>query len=282
MHTPVLLQQAIDSLEVKTGGKYIDATFGEGGYSQEIVRRGGKVLAIDLDINQLNGHSETAHSQLARSLSRMTLKLVQGNFADIERIAKENDYDFVDGIIFDLGLSMGQLGSLGRGFSYKNLNDPLDMRINVSSGVETAADLIWRLKESELYELFAKNSEELRSKEIAHEVKIGKKINSVSNLITAINRAIPYKSYNTYAKIFQALRIEVNDEFLNLRRGLEGAAKITNKSGKIVVVTFHSLEDRIVKNFVKNNNCKLSEKKPIRSKSGYKFERSAKIRAFSI
>ena len=182
MHTPVLLQQAIDSLEVKTGGKYIDATFGEGGYSQEIVRRGGKVLAIDLDINQLNGHSETAHSQLARSLSRMTLKLVQGNFADIERIAKENDYDFVDGIIFDLGLSMGQLGSLGRGFSYKNLNDPLDMRINVSSGVETAADLIWRLKESELYELFAKNSEELRSKEIAHEVKIGKKINSVSNL----------------------------------------------------------------------------------------------------
>ena len=281
MHTPVLLQQAIDSLEVKTGGKYIDATFGEGGYSQEIVRRGGKVLAIDLDINQLNGHSETAHSQLARSLSRMTLKLVQGNFADIERIAKENNFDSVDGIIFDLGLSMGQLGSLGRGFSYKNLDDPLDMRIDVNSG-ETAADLIWRLKESELYELFAKNSEELRSKEIAHEVKISKKIISVSNLITAINRVIPYKSYNTYAKIFQALRIEVNDEFSNLRRGLEGAVKIINKDGKIVVVTFHSLEDRIVKNFVKNNNYKLSEKKPIRSKSGYKFERSAKIRAFSI
>src|SRR3989339_921623 len=107
MHTPVLLQQAIDSLDVKEDGKYIDATFGESGYSQEIMSRGGKVLAIDLDISQLKGHSETAHSQFARSLSRMTLKLVQGNFADIERIAKENNFDSVDGIIFDLGLSMG-------------------------------------------------------------------------------------------------------------------------------------------------------------------------------
>ncbi|MFH0979798.1 MAG: 16S rRNA (cytosine(1402)-N(4))-methyltransferase RsmH [Candidatus Roizmanbacteria bacterium] len=266
MHTPVLLQQAIENLNVTLGGRYIDATFGEGGYSQEIIRKGGKVLAIDLDESQLKSWR----------VGELTgLKLVQGNFVDIERIAKENNFFPVDGVVFDLGLSMKQIEESGRGFSYNRPDEPLDMRLSLDNEL-TVRDLIKRSSEEELYNIFAKNSEEIKSREIANEVKKRKRMETVSDLIEAIDKALGFKSNSTYARIFQALRIETNKELENLKKGLSRAVSILKKNGRIVIVSFHSLEDRIVKNFVKEKKFKFLLKKPIRGLRSY--ERSAKLR----
>lgn len=272
-HNPVLLQQAIERLNVKKGGLYIDATFGEGGYSYEVVKRGGIVLGIDLDINQLKSLAGLRVSKLT------SLKLVQGNFADIEKIAKDNDFYPVDGVIFDLGLSMRQIDESGRGFSYKKDSEVLDMRINLDQELK-AVDLIKKNSEEKLAQIFVKYSEEIKSREIAKEIKKAKKIITVFDLKKAIDKALGYKSEKTYARIFQALRIAVNNEFENLKKGLEGAVKITKKGGRIVVVAFHSLEDRIVKNFVREKKLSFLDKKPIFG--AFSYERSAKLRTILI
>lgn len=271
MHTPVLLDQVIEALEIKKDGLYIDATFGEGGYCEAILERGGKVLAIDLDKNQLTN----------LPIDQFTnLKIVQGNFGNIEKIAKENGFYPVDGIVFDLGLSMKQISQSGKGFSFKKLNEPLDMRIGDKTEI-TAGFLLNRLSEQELYEVFAKNSEEINSQKIAHEVIISRqfrKFETVNDLITCIDKAIGGKDNNTYKRIFQALRIQVNDEFENLKKGLIGGMNLIKDDGRLEVVTFHSLEDRIVKNFSKNRGLKLLNKKPITNRRGRSFEKSAKLR----
>ncbi|MEK7110136.1 MAG: 16S rRNA (cytosine(1402)-N(4))-methyltransferase RsmH [Patescibacteria group bacterium] len=270
MHTPVLLTQVIEALEIKKDGLYVDATFGEGGYSQAILEKGGKVLGIDLDKNQLTDYG----------LRITNLKLVEGNFGDIEKIAKENNFYPVDGVVFDLGLSMRQINQSGRGFSFKRLNEPLDMRMSLKTEM-TAKYLLNHLSEAELYEVFAKNSEEINSQKIAREIVVRrsfKKLEIVGNLINCIDHAIGEPDNNVYKRIFQALRIQVNDEFENLKNGLLGAMKIIKDDGKIAVVTFHSLEDRIVKNFSKNSGIKLSNKKPIMNRRGRNFEKSAKLR----
>lgn len=265
MHTPVLLQQAIENLDIIPGRNYVDATFGEGGYSREIIKMGGKVLAIDLDINQLKNHTE----------QNKNLKLVQGNFKDIEKIAIDNNHFPVEGIVFDLGLSMRQYQELKKGFSYKKPQEPLDMRLDEKEGL-SAKELINNSTVKELYEILAKNSEEIRSKEIADSIKRKKHMNTVGDLVNAIDEAIGYKSSSVYARIFQALRIAVNNELTNLKKGLEGSVNILNDKGRIVIVCFHSLEDRIVKKFVKEKGLKFKEKKPIRGLR--QFERSAKLR----
>jgi len=270
MHTPVLLEQVIEALDIKKDGLYVDATFGEGGYSQAILDRGGKVLGIDLNPEQI----------INCQLSNINLKLVEGNFSDIEKIAKENNFFPVDGVVFDLGLSMRQINQLGRGFSFKKLNEPLDMRMSLNSEM-TAKYLLNHLSESELYDVFARNSEEINSQKIAHEVIIKrqfKKLEIVGNLINCIDNAIGEPDNNVYKRIFQALRIQVNEEFENLKKGLIGAIKIIKDNGKIAAVTFHSLEDRIVKNFSKNRGIKLLNKKPIMNRRGRSFEKAAKLR----
>ena len=281
MHTPVLLEQVIDALEIKKDGLYVDATFGEGGYSHAILDKEGKVLGIDLDKNQLTGLRVNPPSSRLRRASELTsLKLVEGNFADIEKIAKENNFFPVDGVVFDLGLSMRQISQLGRGFSFKKLNEPLDMRMSTDTEM-TAKYLLNHLSESELFDVFARNSEEINSQKIAHEIIIKrqfKKLEIVENLTNCIDKAIGEQDNNAYKRIFQALRIEVNQEFDNLKKGLTGSVKIIKSDGKIAVVTFHSLEDRIVKNFSKTQGIKLLNRKPIMNKLGKSFERSAKLR----
>lgn len=270
MHTPVLLDQVLEALEVKKDGLYIDATYGEGGYSQAIVKNGGKVLALDLDKAQIDNNT----------LNLEGLKLIEGNFGDIEKIAKENNFTPVDGVVFDLGLSMKQIGQSGRGFSFKKLNEPLDMRMSLRTEM-TAKYLLNHLSEAELFEVFAKNSEEINSQKIAREIIIKRqyrKLEIVGNLINCIDRAIGEPDNNVYKRIFQALRIQVNNEFENLKNGLTGAANIIKETGRIAVVTFHSLEDRIVKKFSKSPGLMLSNKKPITNRRGRNFEKSAKLR----
>lgn len=270
MHTPALLKEAVESLNVIPGNKYIDATFGEGGYSQEILNRGGKVLAIEWDSDQIQNSK----------LENRNFRLAHGNFADIETVARKNDFFPVSGVIFDLGLSMGQIESSGRGFSYRKMGEPLDMRIDKVGQEMTAADSIKEKGPSDLYDILAKNSEELKSKAIAEEIKKTKRLETVGDLITAIDRAVGFKSKSVYARIFQALRMEVNHEQENLKRALVGASRIMMRDGRIVVVSFHSLEDRIVKNFGKKH--RELEKKPYSGKLGRSFERSAKIRTIII
>ncbi len=273
MHTPVLLEQVIEALEIKKDGLYIDATFGEGGYSQAILNKGGKVLGLDLDNDQIaNG--------LDSRLRGNDITLIEGNFADVEKVAQENNFFPVDGVVFDLGLSMKQINQSGRGFSFKKLNEPLDMRMSLKTEM-TAKYLLNHLSEAELYEVFAKNSEEINSQNIAREIIVRrsfKKLEIVGNLINCIDRAIGESDKNVYKRIFQALRIQVNEEFENLKKGLDGAARIIKNNGKIAVVTFHSLEDRIVKNFSKSQGLKLLNKKPITNRRGKSFEKSAKLR----
>lgn len=275
MHTPVLLEPIIEALDIKKDGLYIDATFGEGGYSEAILGKGGKVLGLDLDVKQINN----AEFRIQNSELK-NLKLVEGNFADIEKIAKENDFFPVDGIVFDLGLSMRQINQSGRGFSIKKLNEPLDMRISLETEI-TAKYLLDHLSESELFNVFAKNSEEINSQKIAREVIIKrqfKKLETVGDLINCIDKAIGKQDNSAYKRIFQALRIQVNNEFENLKNGLIGGIKIIKADGRIAVITFHSLEDRIVKNFSKTQGIKLLNKKPIMNRKGRSFEKSAKLR----
>ncbi len=273
MHTPVLLQQAVEALAVKPDGKYIDATLGEGGHLLEIIKLNGRVLGIDADLKQIQNLE-------SRIKNLNGIKLVYGNFAEIEKIAKENNFFPVDGVIFDLGLSMRQLNEGKKGLSYRMADEKLDMRLNPDIG-ESASDVLNIYNEEALYEIFSKYSEDLNSRIIAKEVvkeRINKKIMTVGQLTEIINKVVGDDKNRSAARIFQALRIFVNNELENLKKGLDGARKVLKKDGRIIVISFHSLEDRIVKQFVRDNNLNLINKKVIKGNQKLKFERSAKLR----
>lgn len=282
MHTPVLLQETIDGLDVGPGKRYIDATYGEGGHTMEILRRGGVVLALDYDEQNVAKHTEVGNEKSEAG----KLKLVHGNYADIAEIAKKNNFVPVDGIIFDLGLSMEQIGGSGRGFSYKKREEPLDMRVSLSIRI-TAADIINSYTEEELYEIFAKSSEELNSRAVARLIGRARRLGqimTVGELLAAVGNEIKVTGTKeeVWRRLFQALRIEVNSEFENLKRGLKGAVSIVKPGGRIAVITFHPTEDRIVKSLVRNQALTFLKSKPIVSKRDWKFERSAKLRIIEI
>jgi len=274
-HTPVLLKQVITALNIKNGGLYIDATAGQGGHLREIASLGGKVLGIDRDIQQIEKLRKEFKDQ-------SNIKLVQGNFAEIEQIAKTNVFFDIDGILFDLGLSMRQIENPGKGFSYKNKQDSLDMRLNEAIEM-SAADLVNSLDEEKLYDKLARYSEDINSRVIAKTIIQERKkneIKTVGDLLIIIDTVVVDQKEKSYARIFQALRIMVNDEIGNLKKGLEGALRIIKDNGKVVVLTFHSVEDRIVKQFIRENNLKII-KTDIKKSEKMPFERSAILRVFS-
>ncbi len=271
MHTPVLLKEVIEALDVQKSGKYIDATFGEGGHSDEMIRKGGNVLAIEWD-------EESVRKKLKDKRwneEKGKFKLVEGNFADIERIARQNNFFPVNGILFDLGLSMEQISRSGRGFSFKNLDEPLDMRISKETD-KTAAEIINSLSAGQLYEIFAKNAQEINSWAIAEAIcraRRMKKIETVGELVVIVKGGKSSKK-----RVFQALRMEVNHELDNLKNGLEGALKIIKPQGRIAILTFHQTEDRQVKKMVKEKGIEELTRKPIRAKVPYSFEKTAILR----
>lgn len=272
MHTPVLLQEAIEALEVKNGHRYIDATFGLGGHTKEILKLGGHVLGIDLDEASLKVRKEEIQDE--------NLTLAVGNFADIAEIAQNNDFTPVAGVLFDLGLSMWQIRESGRGFSYEQDTELLDMRIG-SEGNLTAADVVNSYAEDELYDIFTKYAEELNSGPIAQALvqsRRVKRIQTVGELKNVIQQVT--KDTSTLARIFQALRIEVNNEFESIQKGLDGALSILDSDGRIVMITFHPSEDRIAKRWMKSHDVR-SSKKAIRSINGQRFERSALLRVIT-
>lgn len=275
MHSPVLLQNVIKSLNVNKEGLYIDATIGEGGHLREILKRGGKALALDMDGEQITKAKNLFDSYIKNG----QLILSHNNFADLEKVARRYNFFPVDGILIDLGLSYRQIVESGKGFSYEKPNEILDMRLDKRIKVN-ARDIVKSYSEDELYELFAGNSEDINSRSIAENIVRSRnirKINTVADLLNVINKTLNKKEMGTYARIFQALRMGVNNEIENLKKGIIAGSRILRKGGKLLIITFHSVEDRIVKNFV-NNTDLFKQMELIKGNQELRYERSAKLR----
>ncbi len=288
-HVSVLLNEAVDALEVKPGKKYIDGTLGGGGHAQEVLSRGGIVLGIDFDEDALDHVKLKVESGELRNGNNLIL--ARGNFKDIDRIAKENNFENVAGIILDLGVSSHHFDEAGRGFSFQK-EGPLDMRMDQDLAVK-ASDLINVLTKGELYELFTKLGEEWNVRSIIDRIIVARQIKPIettSELAQIINGGNPgYKSdTNPATRIFQALRIAVNDELNSLREVLPKAVKLLALGGRLAIISFHSLEDRIVKNAFKEFEAeglgKIITKKPIipdeEEIRENRRSRSAKLRVF--
>ena len=250
-HLPVLLPQVIDGLKIKRGAKYIDATLGGGGYAFEIISRGGIVLGIDADSASISFVKERIRDQRIGINLDKDIFLEHGNFANLKKIAEKYGFFDVAGIIFDLGMSSHQLMSGERGFSFGK-NEPLDMRIDKRQ-ILTAAKIINTYSIERLYEIFSKFAEELNSRPIAEAIfrtrTLNGPIESTGQLVEIIDKTIRNDKYRNriIARIFQALRVAVNDEINKLKEGLQEAIELLAKEGRLIVLSYHSLEDRMAK-----------------------------------
>ncbi len=296
-HKPVFLKEVIEFLRIEKGKNYIDATIGGGGHTSEILRLEGKVLGIDQDQEAI----EYLERNFQFPISNFQLTLAQGNFRNIDQIARleakqahSQGFDKVSGIIFDLGVSSHQLDSGTRGFSFTK-DAPLDMRMDRSgkSGEVTAADLINGLNKGEIYELFSQMGEERRAGAIVSAVLRArniKKIETTKELADLVARVYGggYRKVHPATKVFQALRIAVNGELESLRMALPKAIALLEEKGRLAVISFHSLEDRIVKEsfkkFEEENLGKILTIKPMEPREEEIEEnrrsRSAKLRVF--
>lgn len=267
-HTPVLLKEVTNLLRVEKDKKYIDATLGGGGHSEAIIEAGGTVLGIDIDAQALE--------YVRKTYNNRKLTLVKGNFRDINQIARLNGIGNVSGVLFDLGVSSHQIDSPERGFSFLK-SGPLDMRMDTTSQI-TADTLVNLLSKGELNEIFNNLGEDYHFRSISKSIASTRKVKAIKttdDLVKVIARAygIRDESLSDYTKnlvakkAFQALRIAVNDELENIRLALPQALEVLEKNGRIAVISFHSLEDRIVKtsfkNFEKQNMGKIITEKPV-------------------
>lgn len=240
----MLLEEVLAGLDIKPAGVYIDGTCGGAGHSREIAKKlsGGTLLGIDRDPDAVRAASER--------LAPYGFRAARGNYSDIRDIARENGIEAADGILLDLGVSSHQLDTEERGFSYHG-NAPLDMRMSREG--QTAADLVNTLAESELARILFQYGEEKFSRRIAGEIvrrRTEKLIETTGELADIIGDSVPAKfkrDKNPCRKTFQALRIAVNCEFEHLDRGLDEAFELLRPGGRLCVITFHSVEDRIVK-----------------------------------
>ena len=243
-HISVLLEETIDSLNIKPNGIYIDGTAGGAGHSREIAKRltTGRLIALDRDPDAI----ATARERL----SGYNATVVQCNFAEMRQAADELGVDKVDGILLDLGVSSYQLDNGDRGFSYK-YEAPLDMRMSQSG--TTAADLVNNLSVDELTKIFRDYGEEKFAYKIANAIARKRETEEIkttiqlAEIIAACYPAAARRDGNPARKCFQALRIAVNDELGSLERVLDTAFDMLNPDGVLSIITFHSLEDRIVK-----------------------------------
>ncbi|MCJ7792489.1 MAG: 16S rRNA (cytosine(1402)-N(4))-methyltransferase RsmH [Candidatus Marinimicrobia bacterium] len=286
-HEPVLLKEVIEFLKIEPGEKYLDATLGGGGHTAAILKSGGIILAIDSDPEAVGA----ARSYLASACppgKHSSWRLVSGNFKDLGRIAQKENWLKVSGVLFDLGVSSHQLEKGERGFSFGR-EGPLDMRMDPNLKV-TAADLGNGLHQGELNELFTKLGQEQRSRRLAEALVRARKIRPIKTtgeLAAIISQVSPRKGrLHPATRVFQALRIAVNDELNNLEKALPQAMALLKPKGRLVVISYHSGEDRLVKTFfkaeAKKEHLKIITKKPVRptteeSKSNPR-SRSAKLR----
>ena len=246
-HTPVLLNEVINAINPQSGKLYFDATFGWGGYSEKLLDTCAcKVIAIDQDPSVKDKASELKKKYGNR------FNFIESKFSEITAVLKKMDINKVDGFMFDIGVSSMQLDTSDRGFSF-NKEGPLDMRM--SSSGKTAAELISSIQEETLADIIYNYGDERKSRKIAKFIIEQRSISPIQTtlqLANIVSKANPKKKFNQKhpaTKTFQAIRIYLNDEFNELFNGLASAEKALNEDGKLCVVTFHSTEDRIVKNY---------------------------------
>jgi 16S rRNA (cytosine1402-N4)-methyltransferase len=267
MHIPVLLSEVIKLLDPKENENYIDATLGEGGHTLALLQKtspAGKVLGIDLDPETL----EIAHRKLHAFGDRLIL--ANDNFKNLEAIIDEKKFKEISGIIFDLGMSSRDVDEAGRGFSFMK-DEPLLMNFG-SDALLTAEQIVNNWPEDELEKILKLYGEERFARQIARGVVIArsdKPIKTTFDLVKIIENSVPgfyrHGRIHPATRTFQALRIAVNDELNTIQKGLEIALKIVSTGAKIAVISFHSLEDRIVKNFFRDHKdvLKILTKKPV-------------------
>lgn len=267
MHVPVLLNQVIKIFDPQSNENFIDATVGEAGHTLCLLQKtdpSGKVLGIDLDAETL----KAAEGKLRAYNNRVVL--VKNNFKNLESIVDQYKFKEINGILFDVGMSSRELEESGRGFSFQK-DEPLLMNFG-EDALLTAEQIVNNWPVDDLKRIFEEYGEERFSRQIAEKIVSGrqtKPIKTTFDLVEIIKSAVPkkYQSGRLHpaTRVFQALRIAVNDELNNLRSGLEAALKILESGGKIIVISFHSLEDRIVKNFFRDHKAVLNilTKKPV-------------------
>ena len=260
-HNPVLLKESVDALVLNPDGVYADATFGGGGHSREILGRlspKGRLIAFDRDADAAANAPEDAR-----------FKLIHNNFRFIHNYALIEAPEGLDGVLADLGVSSHQFDTAERGFSFR-FDGPLDMRMNVQ-GAKTAADIVNSYTQEELERIFKIYGEVENARKLSGLIVTARaraQILSTGDLGNAIAGALPSFAEHKYlAKVYQALRIEVNDEMRSLEKFLEGAAKSLKRGGRLAVITYHSLEDRLVKNFIRCGNTDGNEEKDIYGRS---------------
>jgi 16S rRNA (cytosine1402-N4)-methyltransferase len=265
LHETVLLDEAVDALEIKAGGNYVDATFGRGGHSRNILNRlealeKGKLLVIDRDPAAIEAARVMANNN-------KNILIEHGAFEMLEQMIANNFDSEIDGILFDLGVSSPQLDQRQRGFSF-NQEGPLDMRMDSSQG-ETAAEWLNKADWKEISKVLWRYGEEKNATKIAKEIVIYrdevKPLETTSELFGIIEKINKYSKKHPATRSFQAIRIYINRELEQVENVLPVAVKHLKKGGRLVVISFHSLEDRIVKRFLKKqaSSGKFDKRLPI-------------------
>ncbi|MBI4117437.1 MAG: 16S rRNA (cytosine(1402)-N(4))-methyltransferase RsmH [Parcubacteria group bacterium] len=292
-HIPVLLNEVIEYLNPKPGDKIIDATFSAGGHGAAILKEiqpGGKILGIELD-GELFDKAREEFGGVKEII------LVNDNYRNLKKTTRENDFLEADGILFDLGMSSWHLSESGRGFSFQK-DEPLDMRFNPStSSGQAAREIINQWPPEEIEKILREYGEEKFARQISKaviEARKKKSIVSTFQLVEVIKKAVPlwyqHRRISFATKTFQALRIAVNDELGNLEAGLKQMPEVLKKGGRGAVISFHSLEDRIVKNRFKELKkagiAEIITKKPVRptgkETAKNSRSRSAKLRVIEL
>ncbi|GAB5601845.1 16S rRNA (cytosine(1402)-N(4))-methyltransferase RsmH [Thermus sp. FJN-A] len=274
-HTPVLYKEALDLLQVRPGEVYVDATLGGAGHARGILERGGLVLGLDQDPEAV---------ERARALGLPGLKVLKRNFRHLKEALAEAGVDRVAGILADLGVSSFHLDEPSRGFSYQR-EGPLDMRMGEEG--PTAEEVVNRLPLEALYRILRDLGEEKQAYRIAKAIVAAREkrpIRTTTELAEIVRQAVGFrKAGHPARKTFQALRMYVNEELPALAEFLEQAKEVLAPGGRLVVITFHSLEDRLVKRFLRESGLKVLTKKPITPSPEEVAQnpraRSAKLRA---
>ena len=246
-HTPVMVQEVLTALQIRPGGSYIDCTLGEGGHSLALVAAAKvRLLGIDLDTQALG----VATSRLDAFIDRVVL--VERNFAELDVIARDQGFSAVQGVLFDLGLSSLQVGTRDRGFSFRQ-ESRLDMRFGATQRI-TAHQVVNEYSEESLADIIYRLGEEPRARRIARAIVKGRPMDTTTQLAETVSRTAGRsrtRRIHPATRTFQAVRMEVNEELSNLRRGLEGAIDVLAKGGRVAVIAYHSLEDRLVKGLLR-------------------------------
>ncbi len=261
-HMPVLLQTVLDGLALKSDGLYIDGTVGAGGHASAILDAAAdsRLLGLDLDPRSL----DIARNTLARFGDRVIL--IHGNYSTMESVAPANGFRAVGGILLDLGISSMHVDEPERGFAFR-VDGPLDMRFDTTSNDPTAADLVNTLDADELADLIFKYGEDRDSRRIARAIIAARPLSTTRQLAEVLERAHrgPREKIHPATRTFQALRIAVNDELGALEETLPQAIRLLKPDGRLAVITFHSLEDRIVKQYFRDEatDCLCPPKQPV-------------------